>query len=63
LTATVRERVSISIGREPSTRLTTKLASRVEFLSGMLLPDVNVLVYAHRKDSIPSHAEYAERPA
>jgi predicted nucleic acid-binding protein len=29
----------------------------------MLLPDVNVLVYAHRKDSIPSHAEYAERPA
>lgn len=26
----------------------------------MLLPDVNVLVYAHRSDSIPSHAEYAE---
>ena len=26
----------------------------------MLLPDVNVLVYAHRRDSIPSHAEYAE---
>ncbi|MCY4602121.1 MAG: type II toxin-antitoxin system VapC family toxin [Acidobacteria bacterium] len=26
----------------------------------MLLPDVNVLVYAHRTDSIPSHAEYAE---
>ena len=26
----------------------------------MLLPDVNVLVYAHRKDSSPAHAEYAE---
>ena len=26
----------------------------------MLLPDVSVLVYAHRRDSIPSHAEYAE---
>ena len=26
----------------------------------MLLPDVNVLVYAHRKDAIPSHAEYAK---
>ena len=26
----------------------------------MLLPDVNVLVYAHREDSTPSHAEYAE---
>ena len=26
----------------------------------MLLPDVNVLVYAHRRDSIPGHAEYAE---
>ena len=26
----------------------------------MLLPDVNVLVYAHRQDSIPSHSEYAE---
>ena len=25
----------------------------------MLLPDVNVLVYAHRRDSIPSHPEYA----
>ena len=25
----------------------------------MLLPDVNVLVYAHRRDSIPNHGEYA----
>ena len=25
----------------------------------MLLPDVNVLAYAHRRDSSPSHAEYA----
>ena len=25
----------------------------------MLLPDVNVLVYAHVKDSVPDHAEYA----
>ena len=25
----------------------------------MLLPDVNVLVYAHREDSIANHAEYA----
>ena len=25
----------------------------------MLLPDVNVLVYAHRKDAVPNHAEYA----
>ena len=26
----------------------------------MLLPDVNVLVYAHRRDSIRNHAEYAD---
>ena len=26
----------------------------------MLLPDVNVLVYAHREDSIANHAEYAQ---
>lgn len=26
----------------------------------MLLPDVNVLVYAHVEDSTPDHAEYAE---
>jgi toxin-antitoxin system PIN domain toxin len=26
----------------------------------MLLPDVNVLVYAHRRDSVSSHGEYAE---
>ena len=26
----------------------------------MLLPDVNVLVYAHREDSIPRPAEYAD---
>ncbi len=26
----------------------------------MLLPDVNVLVYAHVEDSSPDHAEYAE---
>ena len=26
----------------------------------MLLPDVNVLVYAHRTDSIPDHGDYAE---
>ena len=26
----------------------------------MLLPDVNVLVYAHHRDSIENHAEYAE---
>ena len=26
----------------------------------MLLPDVNVLVYAHRRDSIESHVQYAE---
>lgn len=26
----------------------------------MLLPDVNVLVYAHRRDSIPEHERYAE---
>ena len=26
----------------------------------MLLPDINVLVYAHREDSIASHAEYAQ---
>lgn len=26
----------------------------------MLLPDVNVLVYAHRRDSIPGHSDYAE---
>ena len=26
----------------------------------MLLPDVNVLVYAHRTDSIPDHGEYAK---
>lgn len=25
----------------------------------MLLPDVNVLLYAHRKDSHPEHARYA----
>ena len=25
----------------------------------MLLPDVNVLIYAHVKDSVPNHAEYA----
>ena len=25
-----------------------------------MLPDVNVLVYAHRRDSIPNHAEYAD---
>ncbi len=25
----------------------------------MLLPDVNVLIYAHIEDSIPEHAEYA----
>ena len=25
----------------------------------MLLPDVNVLIYAHVRDSIPEHAEYA----
>jgi toxin-antitoxin system PIN domain toxin len=25
----------------------------------MLLPDVNVLIYAHVEDSIPDHAEYA----
>ncbi|HLU81759.1 MAG TPA: type II toxin-antitoxin system VapC family toxin [Trueperaceae bacterium] len=25
----------------------------------MLLPDVNVLIYAHREDSIPEHAKYA----
>ena len=26
----------------------------------MLLPDVNVLIYAHVEDSIPEHSEYAE---
>ncbi|MDE0699172.1 MAG: type II toxin-antitoxin system VapC family toxin [Acidimicrobiaceae bacterium] len=26
----------------------------------MLLPDVNVLIYAHVEDSIPEHAEYAD---
>lgn len=26
----------------------------------MLLPDVSVLVYAHRRDSIENHAEYAD---
>lgn len=26
----------------------------------MLLPDVNVLVYAHRRDAIPEHHRYAE---
>ena len=25
----------------------------------MLLPDVNVLIYAHVEDSIPDHADYA----
>ena len=25
----------------------------------MLLPDVNVLIYAHREDSTPEHADYA----
>ena len=25
----------------------------------MLLPDVNILIYAHVRDSIPEHAEYA----
>ena len=26
----------------------------------MLLPDVSVLIYAHRSDSITTHAKYAE---
>lgn len=26
----------------------------------MLLPDVSVLLYAHRSDSLPNHAEYAQ---
>ena len=26
----------------------------------MLLPDVNVLIYAHVEDSIPNHSEYAD---
>jgi predicted nucleic acid-binding protein len=26
----------------------------------MLLPDVNVLIYAHREDSTPDHSRYAD---
>lgn len=60
-TVAVRVRGSISTDRERSTRLTTRFASVLSVADQeMLLPDVNVLVYAHRKDSIPDHAQYAQ---
>ena len=56
-------RTGIDLDRSRAIRLTTKLASRVEVPERHVAAGRQRVVYAHRKDSIPSHAEYAERPA
>ena len=57
----VRVQGSTWTDHEHSQRLTTSFGSfQVTASQDMLLPDVSVLIYAHRNDSTPDHSRYAQ---